>query len=329
METRNNIDFKNLIGIKEWQEIQDNFSAVTHIPMRTVDINGAPLTKPSSEPRLCLEFIKQYPGLAKVCNSCLPSFLGGKETVDKNLSYSCALDLRNFIATLKIDKLNTAAYVIIGPVILITYKPQSEYKKFADQFNINLTDLYSAITEIKLTSFNSMLSVVELIEDVGNYLIKSSYKNMVQDKGVVAVDLDKLNRLLKVFLDVAFQVSGADLGSVMLLDKAKEELSILASKGLGNDIVKNARIKVGEGISGTVAREKNSLLIDDNLKNNRIKSYLMRPQLKSSMVLPIKYKNDVLGVVNLSTIQSSPVTFNSDDLKLMDRLVDLVVVALH
>jgi ligand-binding sensor protein len=323
------IDFKSLIDIKEWQRIQDNFSAVTHIPMRTVDANGLPITKFSSAPRLCTEYLSESQLLSKICNNCLPTFLGGEETVDKHLSFSCLLGLRSFIAALKIGPQTPIAYVIIGPVILVTPEPQSKYKDIAEKYNLKLAELYSAITEIKPSSFNSMLSMVELVEDVGNYLIKASYSSLIPQEETIIVDKNKLDKLLKVFLDVAFQASGADLGSIMLLDKAKEELSIFASKGLGNDIIKNSRVKFGEGISGTVAKEKTSILIDDKIKNNRIKSYLTRPNLKSSMILPIKFKEDVLGVVNLSTTQNSRVTFNHNDLKLMNRLVDLVGIALR
>ncbi len=323
------MDFKSLVGIDAWQEIQSNFSAVIQIPMRTVDLKGLPLTKFSGAPQLCSEYLNGSPLLIKECSNCLPSFLGSKEKAGQNFNYTCLFGLRNFVATLGIDAQTPLAYVIIGPVVLINYKPKLEYVKIAQDFSLNLNELYNAIADVKLSSFNSMLSVVELIEDVGNYLIKAAYKTLTAQIETTSVNLDQLNRLLKVFLDVAFQVTGADAGSIMLLDKAKEELSIFASRGIADAIIKNARIKFGEGISGTVAKEKISILINDQISNNRIRSYLARPNLKSSMVLPLKFKEDTLGVVNLSTTRNSPVTFSSNDLKIMDQLVNLVVVALH
>ncbi|MDD5661477.1 MAG: PocR ligand-binding domain-containing protein [Candidatus Omnitrophica bacterium] len=324
-----NLDFKNLIGLEAWQEIQNNFSAVTQIPMRTVDLKGKPLTKPSGVPHLCSDYIAGFPHLLKACSSCMPTFLGGNEQVDSHLSYSCFLGLRNFIAALRIDQYTPLAYVIIGPVVLINYKPKSYYEKIAADLNLNINDLYSAVTDVKLSSFNSMLSVVELIQDVGNYLIKAAYKTFETQIGTGNLQLDKLNRLLQVFLDVAFQVSGADSGSIMLLDKTSKELSILTSKGIEKEIIKNSRIKFGEGISGTVAKENTPILINDRISHNRIKSYLNRPGLKTSMVLPIRVKEDVLGVINLNTSQGSQIAFSPNDLKIMDRLVDLVSVALH
>jgi ligand-binding sensor protein/putative methionine-R-sulfoxide reductase with GAF domain len=324
----NIIDFKNLVGIDAWQEIQSNFSAVTQIPMRTVDLNGRPLTK-FSAPQICSEYLNGSPRLIQECTNCLPSFLGGNEISDQNLSYTCLLGLRNFVATLGFDAHNPLAYVIIGPVVLINYQPKSEYADTAKGLDLNLDDLYNSITDVKLTSFNSMLSVVELIEDVGNYLIKAAYKTQTAQIDAAAVKLDKLDRLLKVFLDVALQITRADAGSIMLLDEAKKELSIFASKGLADTIIKNARMKIGQGISGTVVQNKTSILINDRIIDNRIQGYLTRPNLKSSMILPIKFKEDTLGVVNLSTAWNSPVTFTTNDLKVMNQLVDLVGLALH
>jgi len=323
------IDFKNLVGIEAWQEIQSNFSSVTQMPMRTVDLNGQPLTKPSNAPHLCTDFISGFPHLLKACSKCMPTFLGGDEKVDKHLSYSCMLGLRNFIAVLRLDQLTPLAYCIIGPVVLIDYKPKSEYEKIAQELGLNTNELYSAITDLKLSSFNSMLSVVELIQDVGNYLIKAAHKKIASQAEATNIKLEKLTRLMQVFLDVAFQVSKADTGSVMILDKNNEELSIFTSRGIDESIVKNSRIKYGEGISGTVAKERMPVLINDRLNNNRIKSYLKRPALKDAMVLPIRHKDDILGVLNLSTKQGSIVSFTSEDLKLMNRLIDLVSVALH
>jgi ligand-binding sensor protein/putative methionine-R-sulfoxide reductase with GAF domain len=322
----NKLNFKNLVGIEAWQEIQSNFSAVTQIPMRTMDPAGRPLTSFSGAPQLCTE--NGSPRLLKECATCLPAFLGGQAGTDKNLSYSCMLGLRNFVATLKLND-TPLAYVIIGPVVLINYKPKSEYARMAQELGLSLDELYNAVTDVKLSSFNSMLSVVELIEDVGNYLIKAAYKSLNAQMEITTLNQDKLNRLLKVFLDVAFQVTGADAGSIMLLDKAKEELSIFASRGIADEISKNARIRLGEGISGTVAQDKTPLLINDRIVNNRIKGFLMRPNLKSSMILPLKFCEDTLGVVNLSTNRNSAVSFSPDDLKVMDQLVSLVALAMH
>lgn len=322
------VSLKDLLNIKGWQRIQDNFSAITEVCLRTVDPNGEPVTSISGEPRLYGELLKESAQKDKLYRAFLPTFLGGKATVDKNLSFACIAGLRNFLAPLRTNG-NVLGYIMVGPVILIKRKLKEEYSAIAEQLSLDLEDLWDAILEIKVISFHGAQSLVELVKDVCEYNIKLAYQNvMAKKEAVMSWDSPKLSRLLHALLDVAFQVTQADVGSVMFLDKAKEGLTIRASKGLSEDIVNKTKIRLGDGIAGTAAKERVSFLIDDNLRDNRIKSYLKRPSISSAMVLPIQAKNRVLGVMNLGALQTSPVRFTAGNMQLMNRLIDLATVAL-
>jgi ligand-binding sensor protein len=320
---------RDLIDIKTWQKMQDNFSAITDITLRTLDAKGDAVTSTSKESRLCRELLKDSKARQRLCGDCLPTFLGGKGTVDKNLSFTCEAGLCNFIVPLKVEERNFG-YFILGPLILVMRKSREEYRQMAEQFNIELEDLWSAILEIKVVSFQGVQSLVELVRDVGEYIIKESYRNVIREKEVaVAIDSSKLNRLLDALLDVAFQITQADMGSIMFLDKKKDELTIRSSKGIPEEIVSNTRVRLGEGISGIAAKEMTPFLINENLMDNRIRPYLKRPYISSSMVLPLKINNRVLGVMNLAALKTSAIRFSNDSLKLMHKLIDLATVALQ
>ena len=129
-------------------------------------------------------------------------------------------------------------------------------------------------------------------------------------------------------LNIALQVSGADIGSIMMLDKDKNELSICASKGLSDEVIKKSRVKLGEGISGIAVQENKVFLIDSNHEDNRIKKYLSRPQIRSSMVLPIKIQNSPSGVMNLGITETSQLKFNKDNVSSINELIELASFAL-
>jgi len=76
-------------------------------------------------------------------------------------------------------------------------------------------------------------------------------------------------------------------------------------------------------------REGKSFLIDDNLQDNRIKQYLSRPSIVSSMVIPIKVEEKVLGVMNLGAARSSDVRFNPGSVRVVNSLVDLATLAVN
>jgi putative methionine-R-sulfoxide reductase with GAF domain len=319
IKKQNNISLIELIDINECQRIQDNFAAVTEIGLRMIDVKGDPITLVSRKPRLFQE--------------CLPTFLGGEAVVDKNLSFGCLEEissLRNFLVPLRVDKTRLLGYMIIGPVILVMRKTKEEYRQAAEKLNLGLDDLWDALLEIRLVSFQNINSILDLIREVCEYTLSSAYQNVVLRKEMMMTQsLAKISRLLDALLEVAFEISKAEVGSIMFLDKDKQGLSILASRGIPEKIVKTSRVRLGDGISGLAAKEGESFIIDENTTDNRITPYLKRPHLSSSMVLPIKAKDRVWGVMNLGVLESSPVKFNQDNLTSMQKLAELVTAALY
>jgi ligand-binding sensor protein/putative methionine-R-sulfoxide reductase with GAF domain len=329
----NNLDpqlsLKDLIDIKDWQRIQDSFYAITDIGLRTLDAAGVDITTPSGIPKLCTEVInKSY--LKK--ENCLPTFLGGKAVVDRNLSFVCPPGLNNFIAPLKYEKDKVIGYVILGPVILVSRKPREIYYKIAEELNTEPEAFWNGILEIRVMSFFRIQTIVGLIQDIGTYVIKLAYENLRckdETKKCRKAGMPGLAAFLDKFLNVALQVSGADIGSIMMLDKDKKELTICASRGLSDDVVKKARVKLGEGISGIAVKENKAFLIDSTQEDNRIKKYLRRPQVKSSMVLPIKIKDAPSGVMNLGITETTQLKFNKDNVSSINELIELASFALY
>ncbi len=321
-------NFKDLVDIKKWQEIQDNFSAVTEVGLRTVDAEGNPITSWGTEPRLCSQVLKSSPQ-NRICATCLPTFLGGEALISKNHSFVCQASLHNFIVPLRLRQSKVLGYVILGPVILVMRKSKEEYQKVAEELNVDLEDFWSALLEIKVISFHGMQSLVKLIKDIGEYTINLAYRGIAKEKEVVMkLDSSKLAKLLEVLLDVAFEVSQADIGSVMFLDERQENLTIHASRGIPNEVVRRTKVRLGEGISGIAAKQGRPFVIDENLREAEILPYLRRPYLRSSMVLPIKVEKRVVGVMNLGALQTSPVRFNMDKAQLMNKLIGLVSTAI-
>ena len=186
--------------------------------------------------------------------------------------------------------------------------------------------------EIRVLSFYRIQAIVEMVRNIGAYILQIASRSIIMEEEIQKLAMGvstRLNELLDKFLDVALYVSGADIGSIMMLDERKKELTIHASRGLPNEVVKKARVRFGEGISGIAAKDDACFLIDDTSQDNRIKPYLSRPQIKSSMVLPIKIENKVVGVMNLGALVLSTVRFNTDNIRAMNELIDLAALTLR
>ncbi|MDD4899212.1 MAG: PocR ligand-binding domain-containing protein [Candidatus Omnitrophica bacterium] len=318
------VALKDSLNLKVWQKIQDNFAAVTDVSMRTYDAEGRPVIAPSFQPRLCQQLSRQSPLRDKLCGLCLPTFLGGKAVVDKNLSYSCLAGFHNFFVPLRFGSEKIAGYIVFGPVILIARKPKEEYLRLANDLNTNAEELWSAILEIKVVSLHYMQSLTQLIADVFAYTAKMEGEEAGQ-KSVKSEDA-KWNRVLEILLDVALEMSQADIGSVMLLDEKKQMLTIRNSQGLPEEVKKNSRVYLGEGISGIAAQEGSAFLLNKNIQDNRLKVLLRRPYINSAMVLPLRLHDKIVGVVNLGT-KSPSVNFTQDNINIMQKLISLVNVS--
>jgi len=126
-----------------------------------------------------------------------------------------------------------------------------------------------------------------------------------------------LTETLSQILSLAIDVIGARIGSVMILDPDKQELYIGAACGLSSDIVANTRLKVGDSISGYVAQTGEPLIVKNIEKDPKF-SRINRQhyESKSLISVPIKYKGNIFGVINLNN-KTVGTSFNEDDLKLL------------
>src|SRR5476649_543607 len=72
----------------------------------------------------------------------------------------------------------------------------------------------------------------------------------------------ELPELLTTVLELASRVVDAETASLLLLDEATQELYFDVALGLGDDLTK-VRLKLGQGIAGTVAQTRKPEIINE------------------------------------------------------------------
>jgi hypothetical protein len=321
--------FSELVNLADWQKIQDVFSDITGICLRTVDANGNMLVPRTKCCGFSDHILKDTPYGLDTYGRGWPTFLGGKAIVDKNLSFICPPGFHNFIAPLRLDHSSVIAYIILGPAILVMRRSKKDYQRLATELDVDLDKLYEAIQDVRVISFHRMQTLVELIRQVGEFIVKLAYDKAQLGPDVLKTVPQRFQSVLHILLEVAMQASGADMGSIMFMDKGLDQLTIRASKNLSDEVVKTARVVYGEGIAGLAMKEKSPMLIDDQDPDNRISKFMNRPYLKSSMVLPIMADDKAYGVMNLGALEVSAVRFSSENLDRMNNLVNLATDALY
>ncbi len=111
-----------------------------------------------------------------------------------------------------------------------------------------------------------------------------------------------LEDVLRHIIDLVSQVTRGDACLLYLLDKTNEELVLRASKNPHPRIIGRIKIKLGEGITGWVAKEKQPVAIPKDAFNDpRFKVFHSLPEdrYQAFLSVPIISKSEVIGVINV------------------------------
>ncbi|MFC1508157.1 ATP-binding protein [Candidatus Omnitrophota bacterium] len=129
----------------------------------------------------------------------------------------------------------------------------------------------------------------------------------------------ELEDCLKASMDSVTDLLGVEMGSLMLFDKENQELSIKIAKGLTEHVVKDAKTKVGEGVSGWVAKNREALLVKDIAKDKRFLRREGRYHNNSLLSVPLLADDELLGVVNVNNKATKEV-FKKSDLNKLEEI---------
>ncbi len=320
----------------KWWDMLSRFIEVLRINIYIVDRSGNFILPPEeskyggqliTHPQLGLDLFRDDDDFERQ----LVEHTNYLETINRYDLYSYAIPLR----TVEDEIL---AYVMVGPIILNKRLDVSKYQELAKAVGADEETVMNEINEIRVVSNIMMNSIINLLTEIvrDSIEIQSSQSATVNENAVTEKVWEKefasianeiystvrIDELLITLLDVALKMTNTHGGSVMMLDANTNELSIKASKGLDDLKIQGVKIKIGEGISGMVAKGKEPLIIDGHAPDRSVRKMLRRPEIKKSVVFPLLSKNRVYGVLNLHTHESSDrINANLDNLRYLTQLL--------
>ncbi|MCG6917897.1 MAG: SpoIIE family protein phosphatase [Deltaproteobacteria bacterium] len=172
-------------------------------------------------------------------------------------------------------------------------------------------------------------------EDDTRKKIPRPLKRLIEAHQTLA-DMESLEALLPVLLDLARNVTNAEAASIMLYDEQSEVLQFAAAKDevLGEnarEVLKSAvELKIGEGIAGWVAENKQPINIVDAQKDHRFSG---KADVKTGFITrnllcaPLLYGDDLIGVINVLNSKDKP-CFDGLDESLLECFADLAGTAI-
>jgi len=138
-----------------------------------------------------------------------------------------------------------------------------------------------------------------------------------------------LEDILKLIVSLTANVIKAKICALWLLDKDTGELRIRATQAMSKEYLKDRSIKLGEGIVGRVAKDKKPVVIPNVQKDEsyKKKELAQKEKLVSMLSVPMLVKDEVIGVINVYTVD--PYEFTKTDIDLLSAVANQAAVAIE
>ncbi|HPG60092.1 MAG TPA: GAF domain-containing protein, partial [Candidatus Wallbacteria bacterium] len=192
--------------------------------------------------------------------------------------------------------------------------------------NYNYVSFLTAFLRSVMSVFDELITSASQLD----YKTRESndYQLLLNVSGSIISSLN-LNEVLQGIVDGATESLKSARGSLMLVDESSGDLVLRYGKGMKPELINNVRVKIGEGIAGSVAKSGEPLLITDIENADRFKKKSGKEfNNKSLLSVPLKVKDRVIGVFNINNKITGEV-YDEFDLKLLKALSNQAAISIQ
>jgi two-component system, OmpR family, phosphate regulon sensor histidine kinase PhoR len=133
-----------------------------------------------------------------------------------------------------------------------------------------------------------------------------------------------LDSVLSFVVDAAVELTGAEEGSLLLLDLSTGELYMRAARNFQEEFVRKFRLPIQDTLAGTVLRTGQPVILDEKTPQKIKTAYLVH----SLAYVPLKSKGQVIGVLGVDNrMERKPL--QERDSKLLGALAEFAVIAIE
>ncbi len=131
-------------------------------------------------------------------------------------------------------------------------------------------------------------------------------------------------KLMARLVEAAVYLTGAEEGSLLLVDSRTNELYMVAARGIDERVARSFRLRVEDSIAGQVVTSGQSIILTSRDTTKIKTSYLVR----SLLYVPLKAKGRVSGVLGVDNRQQER-DFTNHELRLLSALADYAAISLE
>lgn len=133
-----------------------------------------------------------------------------------------------------------------------------------------------------------------------------------------------LDTILTVVVDAAVELTGAEEGSLLLLDDLTGNLYMRAARNFQDDFVRKFRLPINDTLAGQVIRTGKAITFDQSVPQKIKTSYLVH----TLIYVPMQVQNRVIGVLGVDNRQGGH-PFLEEHVSLISMLADYAAIAIE
>lgn len=175
---------------------------------------------------------------------------------------------------------------------------------------------------------------VQIRERVPSHLLEANRRmekrlrelNTLVNIGTTVTAMHDVQQVLNRVVEAAVQVTGAEEGSLLLVDPATGELYIRAALNLDQKTVHNLRLKVQDSYAGQVVQTGEPFMIGGGEGGQvKIKTQFL---VKSLIYVPLRVPGRIIGVLSVDNRVENR-TLDQNDLRVLSLLADFAAIAVE
>src|SRR3569833_1336008 len=116
-----------------------------------------------------------------------------------------------------------------------------------------------------------------------------------------------LDTVLRTILEQMERLITADMWTLLLMDDSRTELYYAIAAGIGENALRDLRVRVGEGVAGWVAEHAETLIVPESEDDPRLHHTLSADQrvVRSVIAMPLRGRKGVQGVIEILSPRAS------------------------
>jgi two-component system NtrC family sensor kinase len=219
------------------------------------------------------------------------------------------------------------------PIILYTVTEKHQTLKEALRLGIN-DYLSTPLTKDEIQ--NSIHANLNQSQNLRNFVLLEAHRATQQLQArvhdletltelarMITASLD-LDHVLKSIVHASVELTGAEEGSLMLIDEETGELYMRASRNFNEEFVSTFRLQINDSLIGSVVRTGETVIFDDNTPQKIKTSYLVH----SLIYIPLKLKDQIIGVLGVDN-RHNRMSFSQRDIGLLNTMAEYAVIAIE